>query len=367
MKEQKKKIVLLSAFYEPFMSGAEQMVKEIAEKLGSRYDIVLITARLDANLETIEERPTFTLVRVGFGNFLDKYLYAFLASWKLRQYKPDIVHAIMESYAGGALFFSKYTYGQAKRVLTLQSDLNHYSAWKVFLMNLFWKITHSAADHITSISNFLIKRTKSFGISEEKIELIPNGVDFSKIKDSTVIRQKNKVLAVGRLNSQKGLEYLLQAWPDILKSVPDAQLVIVGEGDMRGELESMIDNLKIQDSVVLKGNKSHKEVLLEMQEASVFVLPSLAEGQGIVFIEAQMCGLPVIGTNVGGIVDIIQNNKNGLLIKPRSAEVITKAVISILTDDELANNLRQNALKTVRQYDWKLIIDKIEHMYEALV
>lgn len=104
MPQKNKRIVVFSAFYEPFMSGAEQMVKEIVERLGADYDMFLITARLDKKLPKIENRPTFKLIRVGLGlKRMDKILYPLLAAWQARKIKPDIAHAIMESYAGGAL------------------------------------------------------------------------------------------------------------------------------------------------------------------------------------------------------------------------------------------------------------------------
>ncbi|MCX6796384.1 MAG: hypothetical protein NTW06_02700 [Candidatus Falkowbacteria bacterium] len=136
----KKKLVILSAFYEPFMSGAEQMVKEILERLGDRYETTLITGKYDKSLLNFEKRNTFDLFRVGIGHKqIDKLLYPILAAWEVKKIKPDIAHAIMESYAGGALVLVKYFYPQAKRILTLQSgNLDHPNEHKRFLIRSFW-------------------------------------------------------------------------------------------------------------------------------------------------------------------------------------------------------------------------------------
>src|SRR3989339_346027 len=99
-----KKLVVLSAFYEPYMSGAEQMVREVLERLGSNYETVLLTGRFDENLPFIEERKNFKIIRLGIGHKkIDKFLYPVLAAFKAQSIKPDIIHAIMESYAGAVL------------------------------------------------------------------------------------------------------------------------------------------------------------------------------------------------------------------------------------------------------------------------
>ena len=366
--ETKQKLVIFSAFYEPYMSGAEQMVKEILEKLGGRFNTTLVTGRFDRGLPKTETRPTFKLIRVGVGHKqLDKLLYPILAAWQARRLRPQIVHAIMESYAGGALVFVKYFYPKAKRILTLQSgDLDDQLKQNKFLVRIFFRLIHRSPDRVTAISSFLADRARRLGVPEEKISITPNGVDFSKIPADT--ERKNKsVICVARLSWEKGLDYLIKAWPEILKAVPEAKLVLVGEGDKRVEVETLIKELKISGSVELRGNLPHDQVLAELKKSEIFVCPSLAEGLGIVFIEAQACDLAVIGTRVGGIPDVIQHNENGLLIEPKSSEAIAEAVSKLLTDEELARRLADGALATSRQFEWKNIIAKIDHLYQQLL
>lgn len=358
------KVVVLSAFYEPFMSGAEQMVKEIAERLGDFYDIAIITGKFDKKLQKIEVRENFKIIRVGIGNrVIDKILYPILSNFAILKIKPNIVHAIMESYAGVALIFTKYFYRYAKRILTLQSgDLDDNRKQRKFFIKLFWKNIHRSPDIITAISYFLANRAIKLGVDEKNIYVIPNGVDFSKIPQN-VEKIKNRVVCVARLSWEKGIDYLVKAWEYVVLQIPDAKLVLVGEGNKRNEIEKLIKDLNLENNIELKGNLSHEKTLVEISKSEVFICPSLAEGLGIVFIEAQSCNVPVIGTKVGGIPDVIVNNENGLLIESKNSEQITNSIIKLLNSEELRNKFIENAKNSVLKYDWKKIIKQISDLY----
>lgn len=362
--QAKNKIVIFSAFYDPFMSGAEQMVKEILERLGGRHDLVLITARLDKTLPRFEQRKNFRIVRVGSGRKLvDKFLYPFLAPLESKRYKPDIIHAIMESYAGGALVLSKYLLPRARRILTLQSgDLDHGSKQDKFIIKFFWKLIHTSPDQVTAISNFLALRAKRLGVPDSRLSVIPNGVDLKEVPPAGE-RKPKSVVCVARLSWEKGLDYLIKAWPKVIESVPDAKLELIGEGDKRSEIEQLIKQYNLAESVSLKGNLPHNQVLQELTKSEIFICPSLAEGLGIVFIEAQASGCAVIGTKVGGIPDVIWDNENGLLIEPENSDAISSALIKFLTDDGLRNRLATAAAESAKKYDWQSIIEQVDKLY----
>ena len=367
--EKKKKIVILAAFYEPFMSGAEQMVRQIAKRLSEKYEIIIVTGRYRRDLAREDPRGGFRLLRVGFGFMrLDKFFYPALAARLTRRLKPDIAHAVMESYAGLALGLVKFFYSGAARILTLQSgDLDDGRKQAVFYIRFFWKFIHRAPDHITAISTALAARAGRLGVNRDKITVIPNGVDFSELPMPQPEKTAGRVICVGRLSWEKGHVYLLKAWPEVRREFPDARLILVGEGPERGKIEDIIKQNGLGDSVALSGNLGHDRVLEEISRSEVFVCPSLAEGLGIVFIEAQACGVPVIGTRVGGIPDVIRDGENGLLVEPEDPAAIAAAVIKLLKDKELAGRLRARALETVKKYDWRNIIAQIDVLYEGVM
>jgi len=365
---KKIKLVILAAFYEPFMSGAEQMVKEVVERLGDKYEIVLVTGRFDKKLAKYEKRDTFELYRVGIGHkALDKLLYIFLAPFKAKKFKPDITHAIMESYAGAAMVLLKYIYPKTKRILTLQSgDLDSEKKQAVSYIRFFWRIIHRSPHIITAISSALAKRAENLGVKKENIFITPNGLDFSNVPND-IEKVSERVICVGRLSWEKAHKYTLKAWAKVLKEFPGAKLFFVGEGPEREDIEKRIKEAKLENSVTLTGNLPHAQVLQELSKSEVFICPSLAEGLGNVFIEAQACGVTPIGTRVGGIPDVIQHEENGLLIAPENSEEIAGAIIRLLTDKGLNAKLRAGGLKSSRKFEWEKILEKIDSIYKNVI
>lgn len=362
----KKRVVILSTFFYPYLSGgAEQMAFETAKRISGQYDVFVVTARVARKLPRMEEKDGYTIVRVGIGNHnFDKYLNPILSSLKTAALKPDLVHAVMESFAGIALVFLRFLSPKARRVLSLQCG--NLDVRMPFFLSLFWKPVHAYPHKVLPISNFLAERARGLGVKSENIRIIPNGVDLESIPVGT-IKEADRVVCVARLSWEKGHEYLINAWPEIVKTVPTARLFLVGDGLKRKDIEAMVSSLGIGGSVTLMGDQKHDKVLEAIGRSEVFVCPSLAEGLGIVFIEAQACGLAPIGTEVGGIPDIIQNEENGLLIEARSASAISQAVIRLLKDKELNRKLSERAKETVKRYDWDSITSAINDVYEGLL
>ncbi len=368
MTDKKTKLVILSAFYEPYMSGAEQMVKVLAEKLGGNYEVTVVTGRYDKRLMRIEDRRDFRLVRVGFGfKKLDKLFYPFWSAWAVYLLKPQITHAVMESYAGMALVLTKYLYPKTKRILTLQSgDLDDGSNQAKFYIKWVWKLIHRSPDMVTAISTSLAERAERLGVEKSKIVITPNGIDLDEVPED-VEKQKNRVIIAARLSWAKDHVSLLKAWRLVVDKISEAKLVIVGEGEEREVIEKTIKELNISKSVEMLGFLAHSETLVEIKKSEVFVCPSLAEGLGNVFIEAQACGVPPIGTRVGGIPDIIKDGENGLLIEPKNPDLIADAIITLLSDEVLRNKLRNKGLETSRKFSWDIILDSIKNIYSDLL
>ncbi len=197
-----KKIVLLSAFVTPFRSGAEACAEEVSARLKDDFDITIVTARLRKDLPHIDHLASGVRVwRVGIGRPIDKWLYPFLAPRAVRALKPDIVHAVLETFAGMAMVFCQFVYPHAHRILTCQSTNT------TVLVDLM----HRHAQTVTAISNVLVRRAKKFG--KEAI-LIPNGIDESLIDaaQKKYVKIDQRILFVGRLERMKGVDVLLDAF-----------------------------------------------------------------------------------------------------------------------------------------------------------
>jgi glycosyltransferase involved in cell wall biosynthesis len=142
--------------------------------------------------------------------------------------------------------------------------------------------------------------------------------------------------------------------------------VLVGDGPEKQNLELRIKNQGLENAVHFRGALAHDEAVKEIAKAEVFVCPSLAEGLGIVFIESQAAGVPVIGTDVGGIPDVIEDGVTGLLVPPKDSQAIVMAIAKIFNNHELHDRLMSQAKERLSRFDWDHIADQISKVYRSI-
>jgi glycosyltransferase involved in cell wall biosynthesis len=191
-----------------------------------------------------------------------------------------------------------------------------------------------------------------FAVAEGNIRLVYNGVDTEALKlvnprSRQTVRQgfglgSGPVVGiVARLSDVKGHVFLVQAFKSVVSRVPDAQLLIVGEGKMEQTLLRMVKELDIEKHVFFMREVS---VIREAYYAiDIFVMPSLHEGLGLGLMEAMAWGKPVVGSAVGGIVNLISDGKNGLLVKPADSGGLADAILKLMNASDLAATLGNNA------------------------
>lgn len=353
----KKKVVILSAFVTPFRSGAEACSEEVSARLQDQFDITIVTARLRRDLPYLDHLESDVKVwRVGLGYKIDKWLFPFIAPFAARALKPDIIHAVLESYAGLAMVFCKTLIPSARRILTCQSTNT----------SLLVGTMHRAADTVTVISSVLKSRATRFG---KDAVLIPNGIRLDLINHSLSHRPKidGRILFVGRLEKMKGVDTLLTAFAQIsdvrsqMSVMP--HLRIVGDGSQRQHLEQLAKDVHISDRITFVGRLTPDKVADEFAQASVFCGLSRSEALGNVFLEAQAAGCAVVATTVGGIPDIVEDQKTGLLIAPDDVDAAAGAMKRLLEDDVLRSKLAENGQKHAQNYDWGAIAERYGSVY----
>jgi len=178
---------------------------------------------------------------------------------------------------------------------------------------------------------------RDYNISPRKIKVVPNYVDtdiFRPMINVTPI--EGRVCCVGRLHKIKNFESFIKASTDI----PEISLVFIGQGDQRSHLERIVRDCQM--SVKFLGALPHNKIPFELNRSSAFILPSLSEGHPKALIEAMSCGLPVIGTDIPGIRDVIQHGETGLLCS-HEPDSIRESIQKIIDNPELATRLGQNA------------------------
>lgn len=190
------------------------------------------------------------------------------------------------------------------------------------------------------------------GVPGRRIVVVHNGVSlapYQAVQRRTFHWTKRFLIGtIGRLEEEKGTAYLLQAFHKLLVMVPHARLILVGEGSQRRSLEWLARQLSIADAVQFVGFQ--RDIAGWVASFDCFVLPSIErESFGIVLLEAMAAMCPVIGTNVGGIPNVIENNRTGLLVEPADSELLMKAMLYIYQHPDVATQLAVNARHSVEE------------------
>ncbi len=379
---EKKRILLLSTAYLPLIGGSELALRNIADRLPD-FSFDLITARVRRDLPAQEQIGNVTVFRVGSGwqmgrLFLPKNFLPLAIFWRgvrcLLAGHYDAIHAYQASQAAGAGWMLTWFFPRVPFMVTLQEgkDLARQPA----LVRFFRRLILRRADTCTVISEYL-KRQVLAMCPEASVQVIPNGVDIQIFHDRSsgnalenararlgLSSARNVIISISRLVKKNGLEYLVQS----LKHLPEAKLVLVGAGDQENHLRTIADVIGVTDRVVFVGMVAPERLPEYLAVADVFVRPSLSEGLGTAFLEAMACGVPVVGSPVGGIPEFLTDGETGLFCIPTDPEDIAKKIERLCADTGLRSRIRERALTLVRErYDWKVIADQMRAVYNRII
>ncbi|MCK4579701.1 MAG: glycosyltransferase family 4 protein, partial [Dehalococcoidia bacterium] len=209
-------------------------------------------------------------------------------------------------------------------------------------------------------------------ICDRDIIVVPNGIDLEQFENLSrkrarselqIEEQEKVILFVGKLLPVKGVQYLIQAMDIIRRREADARLLLVGDGDQRDCLRSLVKQLNLGKHVTFVGWVSNEKVPKYMAASDVFVLPSLSEGFALVILEAMASGLPIVATRVGGLPDIVKERRNGFLVEPRSPMEIAEKILLLSADGELRRRFSRNNKRKVKAYSWPAVVTRIEEIY----
>ncbi len=267
-------------------------------------------------------------------------------------------------------------------LLTLHGSGDMLPAGKSYLRSVI-RWTLNSSDICTANSEATACTIKEITGWGNDVTIIPMGVDLDLFYPNNagfVSSVQNHftelpiVLSVGRLINWKGIEYLIQAMAILKKRFPNVRLIICGDGPVRHELEELTGNLRLNENVLFKGNVPHEELPHHYKNAAVFVLPSIllentgeTEGLGVVLLEAMACGIPVVGSNVGGISEVIQDGWNGLLAQPKDTQDLAEKIERLLLENDLRQKFSENGFKTIEErFSWDAVTEKFDEVYNSL-
>jgi glycosyltransferase involved in cell wall biosynthesis len=233
----------------------------------------------------------------------------------------------------------------------------------------------SYANAIISPSRYYIDESRFLRKYKDKIVVIPNGINIDEFdigyskkecREKLGLPHNEKILlSFGYLSPYKGPDILVKAMPKIMKKVPDAELVFVGKGVMRAELEMLSKKYGVEKNIKFAGFVEDGLKPLYYKAADVFVLPSImsTESFGIVNLEAMACSVPIVASEIGGIPDIVKDGENGLLAQPGDSEALADAIIYLLENKDVRERMGKNGRWKFENYSWERIAEETEMLY----
>jgi len=285
----------------------------------------------------------------------------------IKSLKLDVIHIqapfVMGMY--GAKIARKFNIPLTQTYHTLWEDYAHYFMMPKWLFQKFIVrqnrnlCNNSMVNFVPSPQIIEILKTR-YGVTS-KLVICPTGVDIKGFETNInqqlvddhlgLPKDRRILLFASRMTREKAVDIVVKAFPKILKAVPDTMLVLSGEGPYESEIRNMVKQFGIADRVVIKGYLSRADLYAHYKVADLFVFPSTSETQGLVVLEAQYYGTPVVGVAKNGVAMLMENNKGGLLAKERDADEVADLCIQLLTDKKLYDAKSKEA--TQNALDWR--------------
>ena len=378
-----------------YFGGVERRIVETAKRLQTQADISVYSGtkagfKEPININGVDFFPCYSTDRIFP---LDNWFFNRSLTRKASSINADVyeAHAV-----------SGYGFPKALKKKNINKPLIHtihgvladeyeqakkegYPSVRGRLANYFMhslaKLEQEMAQNATlivTISNYSLEKIqKHYYIDKSKVRIVPNGVDVEKFKpDSNPEESRRKlglgdepcVLFVGSLIPRKGLSFLVEAAKKVVKEQANTKFLIVGDGPLKNQLTAWLKSANLLGNFLFMGNLKDDMLPAVYSCADVFVLPSVQEGQGIVLLEAQASGKPVVAFDVGGINEAVRNGETGFLVKRGSTGELADALLKLLSDRTLKEKMGVNGRRFVSDgFTWDICAQKMLSVYyEAL-
>jgi glycosyltransferase involved in cell wall biosynthesis len=301
----------------------------------------------------------------------------------MKREKIDIVH----SQGGRADFFARITAKLMKvpvMVSTIAMPIEGYDVNRIkksiyiFLDRFSERFVDRFMVVSESLRKTLIERHR---VHPEKVTTIYNGIEVDEysIDGKGVGNQASEhkkefglendvpiIGAIGRLVWQKGLEYLLEAIPEIIKKFPRIKFLIVGEGSLRESLEMKSERLKIKENIIFTGFR--KDIKTILASIDILAMPSLQEGLPMILLEAMAMAKPIVATHIDGISELLDNGRTGALAPARDSRALAAAIIDLLSHGDKASQMGLAARKAVEEkFSVETMVEKVANVYQGLL
>jgi glycosyltransferase involved in cell wall biosynthesis len=232
------------------------------------------------------------------------------------------------------------------------------------------------ADRIIAVSEWVRGDIAKYRIDPGKIIPVHNGINVSQFRPSDAKNVRSQygigdapmMLFVGRMITQKGVPYLIDAMPLVLKEHPDAKLFLVGRGSALKKLKAKVTAMDLEGSVIFSGYMSEEMLKEAYGSCDLFVLPSVWEVLPIAVLEAMSSGKPVVCTDAGGDCEMVRDDVNGFVVPMRNPAALAEKINLVLSDPEMRARMGAASRKIAEEeFDWRLIARRTKHLYEDVL
>jgi glycosyltransferase involved in cell wall biosynthesis len=374
--------MIISSFY-PHIGGAERQAQQLASRLlQNGVTVHVLTRRLPGLVpyEEIDGIPIHRVTTIGRGALASLSYTASALMWLFRHRSDlDVLHCYQP--------FSPMTIGLTAKALwdkpiivKLTTSGSHGNLREIQRMPLtqMRKRMMQRVDRFVAISAEMMAELRAWDIPAERIVQIPNGVDTNGFAPPT-LKDKQRAREVlglantvqvtvyaGRLTAKKRVDILLQAWKFVCRLHTSARLLLVGDGPERTALQALAGELDLGQSVTFCG--AQPEVLPYLHAADLFVLPSVSEGLSNALLEAMAAGLSCIASNIGGNVDLIADEENGVLFEPGNIKQLTDMLLRLSRNEAEREEFGRRARETVEaNYSMDRVAEKYMELYHCLL
>lgn len=409
------RIVISSAAYYPMINGVATFAHNLAEGLAQKGNEVAVICPSFTGKKYVEKKDNLTIFHIKsirlpvypdqinevpenkkmFGKemprlFYKRGLWVSPAPYNeirkiIKKYRPDVIHSQTCDPIGIAISMvakekeipfvtTGHTYpdtitGQLKALKLIKKPLD--LALTNYLVDYQRHSDFATMPTEMAIEDLILKRRRKFKVP---FEALSNGVDLSAFKPGRAnikIYNKYKIptdrkiaLYVGRVDPEKTISRVIEAFSKVLERIPDALLLIVGDGIDKSHLEEQVKYLGLEDSVKFLGKVLPPDLYEIYKVGDLFVTASEIETQGIVLIEAAATGLPIVAVDKGAVRDICKDKENGKLCKPGGdIDGLSKGMIEILSDDKLKLKYGEKSLELAKKHDLKNTVARFEEIY----
>ncbi len=367
------KILHLTKKYPDIMGGDSTVVASLEKyqkKMG--YQVYILTS----NCSEIRKSPTITkfglkidslnLDRINLKRIISLFILFFYSFFYLKKIKPNIVHSHSPDL-GFILSFACRVY-KISIINTCHGTTfsdKHYSFIKIKTEEFFLK--YGGFKKIITVDKNSLKDFEKLKINN--VVYLPNGVDLDQFQNKRYKKNNKTIfLFVGRIETEKGLKYLIHAVNELKNTDKKFKVFLIGVGLDQDYFKKLVIKMNLTGYIKFIGKKNKNDTLDYFCRADVFILPSLHEGFPLTLLEAWAAELPVIITMVGGIPTICINKENALIIPPEDPKKICETMISLIEDQKLRRKLGKNGRKLVEsKYAWESISKQINNIYQEVI